>query len=182
MEVWKPHQIGTDLTIDMSNRLFVRQNRENDHKPVAMDKSVDPHGTLQKMANGEYVHTEDCVVRYFIRIINEDGTVSYNKAESGLFKMGDIVEAQCSFIAIPTRKGPYSMKIILRALTMLNGDFSKAARLAQWKAILASPQMAVEQKPKIVHRRTVGYDGDEENEDELESVNKKVKNMQVDEV
>ncbi|KAF7970271.1 hypothetical protein HWV62_24456 [Athelia sp. TMB] len=180
MEVWKPKQLGSDLTIDISNRLFVRQNRDNEHKPVAMDRSVDPHGTLQKVANGEYVHTEDCVVRYFIRSENEDGTISYNKAESSIFNMGDIVEAQCSFIAIPTRKGPYHMKIILRALTMLNSEFSKAARLAQWKYIVASPRVADSNTQKVVHRRNVGYDGDAENEDEIEIVNKKVKSMQVD--
>ena len=45
-----------------------------------------------------------------------------------MFKIGDIVEAQCLFIVIPTRSGQRTMKIILRAMTMLNSDFSKVSR------------------------------------------------------
>ncbi|KAF7978588.1 hypothetical protein HWV62_45304 [Athelia sp. TMB] len=180
MAPWKPSNIGHNLAIEASNRLFVKQTKQHDHKPVAMDASVDPHGTLQKMADGQYVHTEDCVVRYFKRDESQDGTISYNKAESGLFKIGDIVEAQCSFIVIPTRSGQRTMKIILRAMTMLNSDFSKAARLALWKAEALNTQNTMEVHTKIAHRRTVGYEADAEAEDDVDIMNKRVKTMQVD--
>ncbi|KAF7975695.1 hypothetical protein HWV62_8813 [Athelia sp. TMB] len=179
MAPWRPTIIGTSIALEASNRLFVKQTKQMEHVPVAMDKTVDPHGTLQKMANGQYVHSEDCVVRYFKRE-SKDGNTSYNKADSGMFKVGDIVEAQCSFIVIPTRSGQHTMKIILRAMTMLNSDFSKTARLALWKANTLTTQTATEPSNKRIHLRTVGYDADVEVEDEVDYVNKRVKTMQVD--
>ncbi|KAF7968778.1 hypothetical protein HWV62_29326 [Athelia sp. TMB] len=177
---WRPSQNGTNIAIEASNRLFVKQNKQGSHVPVAMDASVDPHATLQKMANGQYIHTEDCVVRYFKRELAADGTIRYNKADSSLFKIGDIVEAQCSFIVIPTRGGQHTMKIILRAMTMLNSEFSKDARLALWKSKVLTPGNSTSPQPKTSLRRTVGYEADGEVDDEVEYVNKKVKTMQVD--
>ncbi|KAF7968793.1 hypothetical protein HWV62_29312 [Athelia sp. TMB] len=180
MAMWRPSHVNGQLALEIGNRLFIKQNKTGSHFPAAMDSSVDPYGTLQKAANGEYVHTEDCVVRYFRRDENEDGSISYNKAESGSFKPGDIVEAQCSFIVIPTRKGDHTMKIILRALTMLDCEFSKAARLSMWKSIATASPATPSVEIKTSLRRTVGYEADAEFEDEVAYMNKKVKTMQVD--
>ncbi|KAF7976047.1 hypothetical protein HWV62_7956 [Athelia sp. TMB] len=180
MAIWRPSQVNGELALEIGNRLFVKQNKLGSHFPAAMDSSVNPYGTLQKVANGEYVHTDDCVVRYFKRDENEDGSISYNKADSGSFKPGDIVEAQCSFIVIPTRKGDHTMKIILRALTMLNSEFSKAARLSMWKSIATVTAATPNVETRTSIRRTVGYEADAEFEDEVAYMNKKVKTMQVD--
>ncbi|KAF7976215.1 hypothetical protein HWV62_7226 [Athelia sp. TMB] len=180
MALWSPTRIGPSIAIEASNRLFVKQTKQMDHVPVAMDKTVDPHGTLQKMANGHYIHSEECVVRYFKREQNKEGDISYSKADSGMFKIGDIVEAQCSFIVIRTRSGQHTMKIILRAMTMINSDFSKSARLALWKSNALTRQDLTDRNRTKTHPRTVGYDGDAEAEDEVDYVNKRVKTMQVD--
>lgn len=54
-----------------------------------------------------------------------DRSRSYVGAQASSFKAGDIVEAQCSFIVLPMRDGRQSMKIILRALSLLDDTFSK---------------------------------------------------------
>lgn len=61
MAIWRPSQVNGELALEIGNRLFVKQNKLGSHFPAAMDSSVDPYGTLQKVANGEYVHTDDCV-------------------------------------------------------------------------------------------------------------------------
>ncbi|KAF7979060.1 hypothetical protein HWV62_43543 [Athelia sp. TMB] len=174
MVQWAPGTMGGELTMEVSNRLFVKQDENKQHESVPIDLSVNPYGSLARLAGQHYVHTEDCVVRYFTRDENRDGTISYNTSGSGLFKPGDIVEAQCSVIVIPTRNGPHKMKLILRAMTMLSSEFSKA----KWKSKASNDQTQVIVRDEVKYRRNVGYE--EDAEDDVDHVNKRVKKMQVD--
>ena len=75
MEPWQPTQSEGELNLLAANRLFTRQDKDEQYIPVAIDSSVDPHGSLARLAGSQYVHTEDNVVRYFARAINGDGSI-----------------------------------------------------------------------------------------------------------
>jgi len=42
-----------------------------------------------------------------------------------IFRVGDIVEAQVSFIAVPLKDKKYKMIVVLRSIALLNGTFSQ---------------------------------------------------------
>jgi len=50
---------------------------------------------------------------------------SYVAISPASFRIGDIVEAQLSFIAYPTRNGHTSMRLVLRSIALLNGQFTQ---------------------------------------------------------
>ena len=51
--------------------------------------------------------------------------ISYNPINPAIFRIGDIVELQLSFIGWPTRNGKTMMQSVLRAITLLNGQFTQ---------------------------------------------------------
>jgi hypothetical protein len=50
---------------------------------------------------------------------------SYVAISPASFRIGDIVEAQLSFIAYPTRNGHTLMRLVLRLIALLNGQFTQ---------------------------------------------------------
>ncbi|KAK0436835.1 uncharacterized protein EV420DRAFT_1281031, partial [Desarmillaria tabescens] len=48
----------------------------------------------------------------------------YVSAKLQIFRVGDIVEAQCLMVFLRTNKGTARMKMILRALTLVNSNNS----------------------------------------------------------
>jgi hypothetical protein len=49
------------------------------------------------------------------------------KAKPALFRVGDIVEAQVSFVVIPLKDNKYKMVITLRALAILDASVTQVS-------------------------------------------------------
>ncbi|KAF7977068.1 hypothetical protein HWV62_4860 [Athelia sp. TMB] len=175
MAPWYPGRFEECVAVEVCNRLFTRQNNDNPLAAVDIESSIDPHGSLLTLAGGEYVHTEENTVRYFKYLKSPTGVVSYVNAQAASFKAGDIVEAQLSVIALPSRDGRQTMKLILRAMTLLDDAFSKAARIAFLKTPVRQEARGAMVPPKGKPRRQVGYD-----EDTVDEMSKRVKGMQMD--
>ncbi|KAF7969644.1 hypothetical protein HWV62_26737, partial [Athelia sp. TMB] len=50
MVQWAPGTMGGELTMEVSNRLFVKQDENKQHESVPIDLSVDPYGSLARLA------------------------------------------------------------------------------------------------------------------------------------
>ncbi|KAF7981760.1 hypothetical protein HWV62_31821 [Athelia sp. TMB] len=181
MMPWAPATFQDGPALETSNRLFTYQGRNGRHVPVNINRNLDPHGSLSRLAGTEFVHTEDNTVQYFKGTHLQTGGISYKTADPATFKPGDIVEAQCSFIMLPNRGGHHSMKVIIRALTMLDDKYSKEANITRMKAGVMLPATICQSGASLPARRKVGYEADDEKEDIIENVNKGVKKMRVDE-
>jgi hypothetical protein len=64
---------GTAL--DASNRYFTSRTIDPYGQPLSVDSTIDPHGTLTQLSNGDLFYGEDNVVLYMERIQDGDGKV-----------------------------------------------------------------------------------------------------------
>lgn len=65
MTPWHPTVVDGAATIDMNNRFFSWKTANASEQVVPIDKKLDPHGTLAKLAGHEYVHTQENQVLYY---------------------------------------------------------------------------------------------------------------------
>ncbi|KAF7972076.1 hypothetical protein HWV62_19153 [Athelia sp. TMB] len=154
IESWKTERFRTWQALDISNRFFVMQNGEGDMSSVPFADGVDPDGVLATMAGEKWVHTEDNQVQYFRLNSKSDGTLKYGPAKPADFKVGDLVEAQFSAVAVRRRNqnDVHSLKLVLRALTLLDDTYTKAARADRLRVNTTAPST-----PSRGLKRNVGY-------------------------
>lgn len=181
--------------IDISNRYLTPAKEAGGTDETPFHKGVDPKGILQSMANGDgsisYMHTEDNQVRYFnmhrdtegnrklvYQIKDQDNSSHtfwggrFVSCEPQMFRIGDIVQVQISFVVIPIKGGRRKMLTVLRSIALLDGTFSKQITNSNTQITKQVPS-----KMKTLKRR-IGYDEvDEAAEDRNEKRNK----MAVDE-
>ncbi|KAF7977621.1 hypothetical protein HWV62_3016 [Athelia sp. TMB] len=181
MAPWHPGLFEGFATLNVSNRLFTKQTADQRHQAVAIEGQVDPLGALLSIAGEEYVHTDDNVVRYLKCINLPDGNSRQGcQSTASAFKPGNIVEAQVSLVVLPSRNGMQDLKLILRAMTMLDDSFSKAARIALMKAphTASTPPATSVYKRKPI--RQVGYEEEcGEGQSVINEVSKRVKSMHM---
>lgn len=53
-------------------------------------------------------------------IVDINNSHRYNDADPMVFKIGDIVEAQVSFVGVPLRGDKVKLMVVLRALSLLD--------------------------------------------------------------
>jgi hypothetical protein len=80
-----------------------------------------------------------------------------------MFRIGDIVQAQLSFVVIPVKGGHRKMLTILRSLALLDRSFSQVK-------INQTSDMSLEPTKTTILKRRVGYsDMNELNEEQVRS-------------
>lgn len=118
---WAPAQVQGLNAIELSNRYFQRRMATSTQgEGIRLSRDVDPNGILRRLAGDRLEHTEDNEVKYFRGIAGEKKRYLETKPQA--FRVGDIVEAQCSIVFIACRGGEAKMKLILRALALVNCD------------------------------------------------------------
>jgi hypothetical protein len=73
LEGWSPGSHRGHTALDASNRFFTPKKDAPTADHIPFDEAVDPHGILEAMRDSGYVHTEENVVCYYIRQIDEKG-------------------------------------------------------------------------------------------------------------
>ncbi|KAF7981386.1 hypothetical protein HWV62_33875 [Athelia sp. TMB] len=199
VDSWSPDRFQTWSALEFTNRYFVRQNIEGDMIAVEFGRNVDNEGLLTKIAGTEWVHTEENRVRYFNRVKDEEGKLQYLERDPGAFKMGEIVEIQFSMLAFHRRgkdgRGQpqrHSIKLVLRALTLLDDSYVKVRVVYFEKTRLTMYQDALSKRlkasttipptpstPSRGLKRYVGYKEDSD-EDDSRSPTKKMREMCID--
>ncbi|KAF7985752.1 hypothetical protein HWV62_345 [Athelia sp. TMB] len=162
LESWTPVRFRNWQALDIGNRYFVYQHIEGDAVAIPMPASVDPDGVLASIAGEKWVYTEENEVSYFRMRINGDGKAKYTTSIPSEFKVGDLVEAQFSVLAVRRRgkENIYSLKLVLRALTLLDDTHGKTARAKRMHQAVRFTNVA-----QRGIKRTIGYMDDEEDDD-----------------
>jgi len=84
-----------------------------------------------------------------------------------MFRIGDIVQAQISFVVIPIKGGRRKMLSVLRSLALLDGNFSMVCDIRTkfkpflnfWQYTTRQPAIAIEGAPKLQRLKwKIGYD------------------------
>ncbi|KAF8240630.1 hypothetical protein L208DRAFT_1231697, partial [Tricholoma matsutake] len=117
LESWTASQEMLDMPcFDISNHYLMPAKETND-PDIASQKKVDPRGILHGMADGDgtcsYIHTEDNQVQYFSACREANGNRKFLPCEPQSFWIGDIVQAQLSFVVIPMKDGQRKMLMVL---------------------------------------------------------------------
>ncbi|KAK0432720.1 hypothetical protein EV421DRAFT_1910700 [Armillaria borealis] len=96
-------------------------------------------------------------------------TLGYQWAQPQLFRVGDIVEVQCSVIIVKGKGTKHRMKLVLQAIALLDCEIALEA-----KRKLSKVRMTEENKTRRLKRK-VGYSEDEE---DRETMHKKARECQ----
>ncbi|KAF8809758.1 hypothetical protein BYT27DRAFT_7093807 [Phlegmacium glaucopus] len=128
LELWGCSDDDKFPCIDISNRYLTPANEAHGLEDIPFDKGVDPQGILRSMAKGDgtttHIHTEDNQVRYFNTRKDTEGNIKFTACEPQMYRVGDIVQAQFSFVVIPIKGNRRKMLSVLRSLALLDGSFS----------------------------------------------------------
>ncbi|KAF8225190.1 hypothetical protein L208DRAFT_1307292, partial [Tricholoma matsutake] len=112
-------------SISMSNRLFTARMEAPTDPALDLGREVDPDGKLAELGQGQYFHGKDNKVRYWERMANHvRGGYKYIPTSPMRIQVGDVVKAKLSFLAVPLRGGSFKMMVVLRDLTLLDGNYT----------------------------------------------------------
>ncbi|KAF9455956.1 hypothetical protein BDZ94DRAFT_1353734, partial [Collybia nuda] len=120
--------LGEFVGIDASNRYMTPRKDVPGVEHQPFPPAVDPKGLLESMAyESEHIHTDDNQVLYFTSRVNQDGERTFENASPQVYRSGDIVELQLSFVVIPLRGEHYKMLTILHSIALLDGTFAQVS-------------------------------------------------------
>ncbi|KAG6867565.1 hypothetical protein C0993_001120 [Termitomyces sp. T159_Od127] len=110
-------------TIDIANRYMTKIDKvQPGAVHIPFDQHMDPKGALESMTKSGFIRTEDNVVNYMAKKMVGDKTRIEQMAPYA-FRIGDIVEAEMSFVVIPLKGQTFKMLAVLRSLIHLDGSF-----------------------------------------------------------
>ncbi|CAA7271373.1 unnamed protein product [Cyclocybe aegerita] len=131
LELWNASSSAGYLTIDMANRYFTPHSQASPDQIISFSFAIDPDGILAACTtDGTLVHTKDNSVEYYERY-QEGEKQRYEAIDPIKFHIGDIAEAQVSFVVIRLKEQKYKMLIVMRALTLLDSSPLQNATIAQ---------------------------------------------------
>ncbi|KAK0435847.1 hypothetical protein EV421DRAFT_1908344 [Armillaria borealis] len=185
LDKWSPTTYHGFPAFVLSNRYFRTQKEGGQHKEVIFSKDVDPVGILQRLAKNDLIHTEENEMQYFKRHVDDEGKrrqairvseereadnpFRYQWARPQLFRVGDIVEVQCSIIIVKG-KALVSRHDALKMKGYLNESQDAKRKMSK---------MTMSEETKTRHlKRKIGY-GEEQIEEEDGLASKRAKESQV---
>ncbi|KAJ7156832.1 hypothetical protein C8R43DRAFT_1125414 [Mycena crocata] len=153
---WAATNDNADGIVSASNRFLTSTEEEPGAVHIDFGPGVDPMDRLKSFVGPGLVHTVDNVVSYFKQSTNEaTSKKTYGRAVPSTFRIGDVVEIQVSVMAFESANKSVKLHWNLRALTLLDATFSKAAEDEYVKEIKTT-------FPKTVTlKRKIGYEGAE---------------------
>ncbi|PBK81580.1 hypothetical protein ARMGADRAFT_1091187 [Armillaria gallica] len=106
---------------------------------IPFPKEIDPRGALKQLTRPDLAHTEENSVQYIRCLIDRDGKRKYMKAKLQVFRIGDIMEVQMTLAVVRGKKNAFRTKPILRAIVLLNGEYTQEAlRVQSSNAVLTT--------------------------------------------
>ncbi|KAM6491408.1 hypothetical protein JOM56_013182 [Amanita muscaria] len=184
METWNSQQFEGHPSLIASNRYFTNRHDQSHHPHVPLGANVDPDGVLQQAMGDEFVHLHENQVEYF-EAVKIGGVINKHKKINPIkFRIGDIVEAQISFVTYQLRGNKYKLIVVLRAITLLDSQNVMDAIIARSRQQVLDSATSV-----LVVKRKVGYSDDDMDEEGqssakvqrmINSSQDKGRNMQID--
>ncbi|PBK92578.1 hypothetical protein ARMGADRAFT_930179 [Armillaria gallica] len=131
LQEWLPSKFQGHNTIKMSNRYFRAQSKSEQEIGTPIGQDVDPRGVLAWLAGSNLIHMEENDVNYYRRLIKglkkrQVDSIHINRLETNglddaryvrvklqMFRVGNIVEVQCSVVFMRCKGNNANMKLIL---------------------------------------------------------------------
>ncbi|KAF8236108.1 hypothetical protein L208DRAFT_1253333 [Tricholoma matsutake] len=126
LDEWSSSQanVANMECIDISNQYLTLQKDAQGQKNMPFLKGVDPWDILGD-GSCTYVHTEDNQVHFFTAYRDGNRDRKFQPCEPQIFRLGDIIQAQLSFVVISIKGGKHKMLMILHLLVLLESKFTK---------------------------------------------------------
>ncbi|TFK62065.1 hypothetical protein BDN72DRAFT_777568, partial [Pluteus cervinus] len=118
---------GTSLTF--SNRFFTKRSEGGQMISIPFSPNVDPKNVLTHMLNPLMIHTEENEVKYFVRQSDLGRNFKYFPTDPQTFRVGDIVEIQCTLVVYKMREENYICKLILYSVALLDSKYGNVSYL-----------------------------------------------------
>ncbi|KAK0481168.1 hypothetical protein EDD18DRAFT_1113019 [Armillaria luteobubalina] len=160
LDKWTPSTYRGFPMFTLSNRYFQTVKEGAQHEAVPFSNDVDPVGILQWLGKTDVVHTEDNVVQYFKANTDDEGKRSnIGSNEQGLNSSGSGTwSKQCSVIVFKTKGIKHRMKLVLRAIALLDCNITLDAKHK------ANKQVTAEQSCSRCLKHKIGFMEDEGDE------------------
>ncbi|KAF8220026.1 hypothetical protein L208DRAFT_1336195, partial [Tricholoma matsutake] len=120
-------QSTTGHSLNTSNRYVTSKKDTPQMVHIPFSPTIDPHSFLEQMLKGSYVHGDNNTVEYYQVYKNQDGTRRFQAVGPHTFHIGDIVETQVSFIAMPLKEQKYKLLVVLHLIALLNKAYSQVS-------------------------------------------------------
>ncbi|PPR00998.1 hypothetical protein CVT24_000572 [Panaeolus cyanescens] len=118
--------------LDVYNRYLSSREHTPPEQIRPIDTVIDPHGYLSIAAGNKFVYSEDNVVDYYkLKDQNKSDEYSFERCRPTNFQIGDIVEIQISFAALPLRGNRFKLGLILRSVALLDNSISRRASVSR---------------------------------------------------
>jgi hypothetical protein len=87
LEGWTASNFRGHYALGISNRYFTPIKDAKDMAHIPFDSVVDPRGILESMAKAGYIHSEENIVQYYTREIDEQGKHRLVVKSKGKYEM-----------------------------------------------------------------------------------------------
>ncbi|KAK0493796.1 hypothetical protein EDD18DRAFT_1356273 [Armillaria luteobubalina] len=149
LDKWTPSTYRGFPMFTLSNRYFRTMKEGAQHEAVPFSDDVKPVGILQCLGKIDVVHTKDNIVQYFKAHTDNEGKRRFQRARPQLFRIGDVVEVQCSIIVFKTKVIKHRMKLVLCAIALLDCNIALDAKRKSNKQVTAEQSSSKCLKHKI---------------------------------
>ena len=132
--------------LELSNCYFTPHKDMAEGSELVLSTDIDPYGYLAKAAGTTLCYTEENAVLYFERQGSNDDNYKFSDSDHKeiydsctfqhrytpvkpvIFGVGDIVEVQASFMAVPLKQGKFKTTMVLRGITLIDGTFTQVQK------------------------------------------------------
>ena len=133
--------------LELSNRYFTPHKAMVEGGELFLSVDIDPYGYLVKATGTALCHTEENTVLYFewqgsndddYRFSNSYHEENYHlhtfqhrymPVKPVIFGVGNIVELQALFMAVPLKQGKFKSAMVLRGITLIDGTFTQVRKV-----------------------------------------------------
>ncbi|KAF8809206.1 hypothetical protein BYT27DRAFT_7232338 [Phlegmacium glaucopus] len=117
--------ITQDRALDVSNRYLTSKRDAPGMVAIPIPATIDPRGVLENLTKEGYVYSKENEVQYYQVHKSSEGTKRVETIGPQIFRIGDIVEIQVSFIVVPLKDNKFKMIVVLRSIALLDPYFSQ---------------------------------------------------------
>ncbi|KAF9464019.1 hypothetical protein BDZ94DRAFT_1356192, partial [Collybia nuda] len=118
MEIWQPSSFNGHVALDAHARYLTERRLAPQEQHIEYAIGVDPHGALADLQGHDFIHGPDNYVEYLA--MQHISLTRYSPTNPINFRVGDIVEVQLAFMAVPIKDQRYKMLVSLRGITLLD--------------------------------------------------------------
>ncbi|KAF8867600.1 hypothetical protein BD779DRAFT_1464053, partial [Infundibulicybe gibba] len=120
LEEWAATQYQDYAALPFSNRYVMPSRDAPNMEHIPFEATVDPQGHLEAMIPHGFVRGDDNIVEYYTqKVTTGEERPTFMKANPLVFRVGDLVDVQVSYIVVPLKLQKFKMLPVLRAIALV---------------------------------------------------------------